>query len=198
LWLGQSGAKANQRWALSGLKLSKLDLISQEKLTSQLESGLLSSQGKASLDGETVSGNGSIDLNSLMLKATGSNKMTNIVADTLNQLKKLTINTDIAGTIDNLDLSFSSDLNKQIGAALLSNVSAEQQTKLNALKQKLNKKTEGMLGDNNRQLSQWLDWEKLADGDLGSINKLLEAKLSSVIDQKKDELKKKLFNKFLN
>jgi hypothetical protein len=55
-----------------------------------------------------------------------------------------------------------------------------------------------MLGDNNRQLSQWLDWEKLADGDLGSINKLLEAKLSSVIDQKKDELKKKLFNKFLN
>jgi uncharacterized protein (TIGR03545 family) len=198
LWLGQSGAKANQRWALSGLKLSNLDLISQEKLTSQLESGLLSSQGKASLDGETVSGNGSIDLNSLMLKATGSNKMTNIVADTLNQLKKLTINTDIAGTIDNLDLSFSSDLNKQIGAALLSNVSAEQQTKLNALKQKLNKKTEGMLGDNNRQLSQWLDWEKLADGDLGSINKLLEAKLSSVIDQKKDELKKKLFNKFLN
>ena len=123
--------------------------------------------------------------------------MTNIVADTLNQLKSLSINTDIGGTIGNLDLSFSSDLNKQIGSALLSNVGAEQQTKLNELKQKLNKKTEGMLGDNNHQLSQWLVWEKVADGDLSSINDLLEAKLNNVIDETKDKLKKKLFDKFL-
>jgi hypothetical protein len=32
--------------------------------------------------------------------------------------------------MDNLDLSFSSELNKQIGTALLSDVSAEQQAKL--------------------------------------------------------------------
>jgi hypothetical protein len=81
---------------------------------------------------------------------------------------------------------------------LLSNVGAKQQDKLDELNQKLNKKTENMLGDNNNQLSQWLDWEKLADGDLGSINTLLEAKLSSVIDDKKDDLKKKLFDKLLN
>jgi uncharacterized protein (TIGR03545 family) len=197
LWLSQSGAKAKQSWALSGLKLSELNLVSQEKLTSQLNSGLLSSTGKASLNGEAVSGDGSIDLKRLIIKATGTNKMTNIVADTLNQLKSLTINTDIGGTIGNLDLSFSSDLNKQIGSALLSNVGAEQQTKLNELKQKLNKKTEGMLGDNNHQLSQWLVWEKVADGDLSSINDLLEAKLNNVIDETKDKLKKKLFDKFL-
>jgi uncharacterized protein (TIGR03545 family) len=198
LWLGQSGAKVNQSWALSGLKLSELDLVSQEKLTSQLDSGFLSSTGKAALNGEAVSGDASIDLNSLIIKATGSNNMTNIVADTLNQLTNLSIDTDIGGTISNLDLSFSSDLNKQISAALLSNAGTEQQSKLNELKQKLNKKTEGMLGNDNSQLSQWLDWEKLADGDLGSINELLEAKLSSIVDEKKDELKKKLFDKFLN
>jgi uncharacterized protein (TIGR03545 family) len=198
LWLGQSGAKANQSWALSGLKLPELDLVSQEKLTSQLDSGLLSSTGKASLNGEAVSGDGSIDLKNLIIKATGSNNVTNIVAGTLNQLKKLTINTDISGTIGNLDLSFSSDLNKQIRGALLSNVSPEQQTKLNELKQKLNKKADGMLGDNNGQLTQWLDWEKLADGNLGSVNELLEAQLSSVIDEKKDKLKKKLFDKLFN
>ena len=198
LWLSQSGVKANQSWALSGLKLSGLDLVSQEKLSSQLDSGLLSSTGKAALNGEAVSGTGSIDLKQLIIKATGSNKMTNIVADTLNQLKKLTINTDIGGTIGDLDLSFSSDLNKQIGAALLSNVGTEQQAKLDELKQKLNKKTEGMLGENNSQLTQWLGWEKLAGGDLDSINELLEAKLSSVIEQKKGELQKKLFDKLLN
>jgi uncharacterized protein (TIGR03545 family) len=198
LWLSQSGTKANQNWALSGLKLSELDLVSQEKLTSQLDSGLLSSTGKAALNGEVASGFGSIDLKNLIIKAKGSNKMTNIVADTLNQLKSLTINTDIGGTIGNLDLSISSNLNTQIGGALLSNVGAKQQDKLDELNQKLNKKTENMLGDNNNQLSQWLDWEKLADGDLGSINTLLEAKLSSVIDDKKDDLKKKLFDKLLN
>jgi uncharacterized protein (TIGR03545 family) len=198
LWLSHSGDKANQNWTLSGLKLSELDLVSQEKLTSQLDSGLLSSTGRIALNGEAISGTGKIDLQSLVIIATGTNKITNIVANTLNQLKKLTINTDIGGTIGNLDLSFSSDLNKQIGGALLSNVSTEQQTKLDELKQKINKKTEGMLGDNNSQLSQWLDWEELADGDLGNINELLKAQFSSVIDEKKNELKKKIFDKLLN
>jgi len=198
LWLSPSGAKANQSWALSGLKLAEVSLVAQEKLTSQLDSGLLWSNGKVALNGETISGKGEIDLQNLIIKATGTNKMTNIVAKTLNQLNKLIINTDISGTIGNLDLSLSSDLNKQIGRALLSNVSTEQQTKLDELKQKLNKKTEGMLGDNNTQLAQWLDWEKLADGDLGSFNELLNAQFSRVIDEKKDELKKKIFDKLLN
>ena len=198
LWLSPSGAKANQSWTLSGLKLAEVSLVAQEKLTSQLDSGLLWSNGKVALNGETISGKGEIDLQNLIIKATGTNKMTNIVAKTLNQLNKLIINTDISGTIGNLDLSLSSDLNKQIGRALLSNVSTEQQTKLDELKQKLNKKTEGMLGDNNTQLAQWLDWEKLADGDLGSFNELLNAQFSRVIDEKKDELKKKIFDKLLN
>ena len=198
LWLSQSGARANQNWALSGLKLSKLGLVSQQKLSSQLHSGLLSSNGKAALSGETISGTGNINLQNLIIKAKGSDKITNIVADILNQLKTLTINTDINGTLGNIDLSFSSDLNKQIGAALLSNVSTEQQAKLDELKQKLNNKTQGMLGDNNIQLAQWLNWEKLADGDLGSINKLLETKISSLIEDNKDKLKKKFFDKLLN
>lgn len=198
LWLGETGAKMNQNWALSGLKLAEMDLVSQDKLTSQLNSGLLSSTGQATLDAGAISGKASIDLKSLIIQATGSNKMTNIVADTLNQLKNLTINSDISGTIDNIDLSFSSDLNKQIGGALLSNISTEQQTKLDELRQKLNQKTEGMLGEKNSQLSQWLDWEKLADGDLGKINKLLEAKLDSIVEQKKDELKKRLLDKLFN
>jgi uncharacterized protein (TIGR03545 family) len=198
LWLDQSGVKANQNWALSGLKLSSLALVSQEKLTSQLDSGLLSSSGKAALNGEIVSGTSNIDFQKLIIKAKGSNKITNIVAETLNQLKKLTINTDISGTVDNLNLSLSSNLNKQFGAALLSNVSTEKKAKLDELKQKLNNKTEGVMGTNNNQLDQWLDWEKIADGDLGSINELLETKISGLVDSNKNKLKDKLFEKLFN
>ena len=196
-WLGKTAVKADQNWVLSGLKLSALDLVSQDKLTSQLNSGMLSSSGKAALNGEVISGKANIDLNNLNIQATGTNKITNIVANTLNQLTKLTINSDISGTISDIDLSFSSDLNQQIGEVLLSNISAEQQAKLDQLQQKLNQKSAAILGEKNGQLTQWLDWEKLANGDLDNINKLLEAKLSSIVDNKKDELIKQFFDKVL-
>ena len=198
LWLDQSGIKANQNWVLSGLKLSSLALVSQKKLTSQLDSGLLSSSGKAALNGKIISGTSNIDFQKLIIKAKGSNKIANIVAETLNQLKKLTVNTEISGTVDNINLSLSSNLNKQIGAALLSNVSTEKKAKLDELNQKLNNITEDVMETNNNQLAQWLDWEKIANGDLDSINDLLETRITGLVDSNKDKLKNKLFDKLFN
>lgn len=199
LWLSDAnGAKAQQTWALDGLTLSDLGLVDQEKISGELKSGLVSSTGSMSLAGDVLSGKGLVDLQQLLINATGSNKITNIVADTLNQLKELTLTTDIAGTLGDLDLSIGSDLNQQIGGALLANVSTEQQEKLDELKQKLNLQTSEVLGEGNDQYQQLLDWEKLADGDLSSIDSLLEAKLDSLVDQKKDEAKDKLLNKLFN
>ncbi|MEP1555002.1 MAG: TIGR03545 family protein [Paraglaciecola sp.] len=199
LWLSDAnGAKAQQSWALDGLTLSDLGLIDQEKISGELKSGLVSSTGSISLVGEVLSGKGLVDLQQLLINATGSNKITNIVADTLNQLKDLTLTTDIAGTLGDLDLSIGSDLNQQIGGALLSNIGAEQQEQLDELKQKLNSQTSEVLGEGNGQYQKLLDWEKLADGDLSSIDSLLEAKLDSLVDQKKDEAKDKILNKLFN
>ncbi|MEP1384896.1 MAG: TIGR03545 family protein [Paraglaciecola sp.] len=199
LWLSDAnGAKAQQSWALDGLTLSDLGLIDQEKISGELKSGLVSSTGSMSLVGEVLSGKGLVDLQQLLINATGSNKITNIVADTLNQLKDLTLTTDIAGTLGDLDLSIGSDLNQQIGGALLSNIGAEQQEQLDELKQKLNSQTSEVLGEGNGQYQKLLDWEKLADGDLSSIDSLLEAKLDSLVDQKKDEAKDKILNKLFN
>ncbi|MFT2089814.1 TIGR03545 family protein [Paraglaciecola sp. 2405UD69-4] len=199
LWFSDTnGAKAKQSWALDGLTLSDLALVNQDKITSQLNSGLLSSSGNLSLTGETLSGKGLVDLQQLLIDAAGTNKITNIVADTLNQLTKLTLTTDIAGTLGDLDLSIGSDLNQQIGGALLSNISSEQQEKLDELQQKLNAQTSGVLGEGNEQFQQLLDWEQLADGDLSSVNSMLEAKLDSLVEQKKDEAKDKILNKLFN
>ncbi|MEP2650517.1 MAG: TIGR03545 family protein [Paraglaciecola sp.] len=199
LWLSDaSGTKAQQTWALDGLTLSDLDLVDQDKISGVLKSGIVSSTGSVSLVGDALSGKSLIDLQQLFIDATGNNKITYVIADTLNQLKELTLNTDIAGTFGDLDLSINSDLNQQIGNALISNVSAEQQDKLEELKQKLNSQTTGVLGEGNEQYQQLLDWEKFADGDLSSIDSLLEAKLDSLVDQKKDEAKDKLLNKLFN
>jgi uncharacterized protein (TIGR03545 family) len=194
-WLSERGAKAQQKWDLKGLKLADLNLLEQEKLSSTLQKGLLSSTGSVAIKQNLISGNAVVDLKELALSATGSNNLTEVIAETLTQLRNLIINTEVGGTLGDLDLAFSSDLDKQLGAAMLTNLSGDQKGKLAELKQKLSAKIAGPLGDSDGQMTQWLDWEKLADGDLGSINELLESKMGSVVDDKKDELKDKLKDK---
>lgn len=194
-WLRDSGIKAQQNWRLSALKLDDIELVDQEKLSGKLLKGLLSSNGDVSVENNVVSGVGIIELAGLTLQSEGSNKMTKIIADTLNQLKALTINTDVRGAIGELDLSFSSDLNQQLGSALLANVGKEEQGKLDQLKSKLNAQMQKALGTQDTQLSEWLDWEKLAEGDMNSLEDMLNSKMNSVVDNKKQELSDKLKEK---
>lgn len=194
-WLKENGILAQQNWQLAGLKLDNIDLVNQDKLSSKLLSGLMSSNGSIKVKENAVNGDGVINLTSLTMQAQGSNKMTNIVANTLNQLEQLSINSGVGGVIGDLDLSFSSDLNRQLGSALLANIGKEEQGKLDELKAKLNTQMQAALGSQDAQLGEWLDWEKLADGDISSLEGMLNSKMNSAIDNKKDELKDKLKGK---
>lgn len=194
-WLKENGILAQQNWQLAGLKLDNIDLVNQDKLSSKLLSGLMSSNGSIKVKENAVNGDGVINLTSLTMQAQGSNKMTNIVANTLNQLEQLSINSGVGGVIGDLDLSFSSDLNRQLGSALLANIGKEEQGKLDELKAKLNTQMQAALGSQDAQLDEWLDWEKLADGDISSLEGMLNSKMNNAIDNKKDELKDKLKGK---
>jgi uncharacterized protein (TIGR03545 family) len=194
-WLKENGILAQQNWQLAGLKLDNIDLVNQDKLSSKLLTGLMSSNGSIKVKENTVIGDGVINLTSLTMQAQGSNKMTNIVANTLNQLEQLSINSDVGGVIGDLDLSFSSDLNRQLGSALLANIGKEEQGKLDELKDKLKAQMQAALGSQDAQLDEWLDWEKLAEGDIDSLEDLLNSKMNNAIDSKKDELKDKLKGK---
>jgi uncharacterized protein (TIGR03545 family) len=194
-WVHPSGVDAQQKWQLAGLKLNDINLLNQEKLSSTLQSGLLSSNGSVKVAANQVSGGGELNLAQLTMQATGSNKMTNIIAKTLSQLTQLKLDSQVSGVIGDLDLNFSSDLNKQLGSALINNISADQQGKLDELKAKLDGQMQGVLGSQEGQLSEWLDWEKLADGNVSGLDALLNEKLNSVVDAKKDALKDKLKDK---
>lgn len=194
-WLKENGILAQQNWQLAGLKLDNIDLVNQDKLSSKLLTGLMSSNGSIKVKENAVNGDGVINLTSLTMQAQGSNKMTNIVANTLNQLEQLSINSGVGGVIGDLDLSFSSDLNRQLGSALLANIGKEEQGKLDELKAKLNTQMQAALGSQDAQLDEWLDWDKLADGDISSLEGMLNSKMNNAIDNKKDELKDKLKGK---
>ena len=194
-WLKDKGIDAQQHWQLAGLKLDNLTLVEQDKLSSKLLKGLLSSTGDINVKQNSITGGGAIDLAELNLQASGSNKITRIIADTLMQTKQLKIDSKVAGQIGALDVSFSSDLNKQLGSALLASVGKEEQAKLDELKQKLDSKMQSALGTQDSQYSQWLDWENLADADMNSLEEMLNAKMNNVLDSKKEALKDKLKGK---
>ncbi|TDF38314.1 TIGR03545 family protein [Alteromonadaceae bacterium M269] len=195
LWIDDLGIKANQAWQLAGLALQPSDMVKEDKLSVALTSALLNSAGKLSINQNILDGTGKIDLGSLQLDAQGSNKLTNIIADSLNQLSDLSIDTDISGNLSSPSLGFKSDLDKKLSQAISGSVSKEAQAKLGELQAKLDKQAGDAIGTNDQQLAQLVNWEQLADGNLSSIDGLLKSKLDSVVDKKKDELKEKLLKK---
>lgn len=194
-WLKAQGVDAKQNWQLVGLSLRDMPLLQQKKLQSELQKGLLSSSGKLAVAGSQLDGAGNIDLSQLSIEAKGENRMTNVIASTLSGLQNLTLDTQIGGSVQQPDLSVSSNLDSQLGNALLSNLGGDEKARLDELKQKLNDKIAGPLGQSGEQMNQLLDWQQLADGNLNSIEEMLNAKFKGALDKKKDELADKLKGK---
>ena len=189
------GLTASQDWDLQGIKLKQLALVKEQKLTTQIETALMASSGRLSINNDQLTGLAQIDFEQLKMRAQGTNNFTQVVAQTLASLNTLNIQTDISGTVDSPRLSFNSDLDKQLGKGLISNLSDDQQGKLNQLKEKLDKQVQDVLGEKNKQLSQWIDWEELAKGDLDNVESMLASQFNSVLEQQKDKLKDKLRDK---
>ncbi|WP_438864722.1 TIGR03545 family protein [Neptunicella sp.] len=194
-WLATSGIKANQDWALQGVKLNSLTLAEKGKLTSTLTSAVLASSGKLSIKDNVLDGMGSINLADLVITSEGENKLTKIIADSLRQLNNLKMNAKIDGNINAPNFALDSDLDNQIAKSLTANVSGKAKQKLDELQQKLDAKANGPLAQSNSQLNQLLDWEKLADGNLNGIEEMLGSQLNNVVDKKKQQLKDKLKDK---
>ena len=173
----------------------QLALVKEQKLTTQIETALMASSGRLSINNDQLTGLAQIDFKQLKMRAQGTNNFTQVVAQTLTSLNTLNIQTDISGTVDSPRLSFNSDLDKQLGKGLISNLSDDQQGKLNQLKKKLDKQVQDVLGEKNKQLSQWIDWEELAKGDLDNVESMLASQFNSVLEQQKDKLKDKLRDK---
>ena len=187
--------QGSQNWDLKGVALDNIDLLSEQKLTTQLLKGLLNSQGQVAVNNGMLQGDGKIDLRDLSIRATGTNNVTQVIAETLNGLSALQIATALSGAVEHPKINFSSDLDKRIAQAMLANLSGDQKSKLNELKTKLSGKISGPLAKYSEQMGQFGDWESLADGNLTSVNDMLNAKLKGLLDSEKDKIKDKLKDK---
>jgi hypothetical protein len=143
-----------------------------------------------------LTGSGTVDLQQLVMQATGESDTTKVIAKALQSLSSLNMDMFLDGTLSNPNFKIKSDLDNQLANMALSELTASQQDKLDELNEKLNAMIgneqsliSGELGDISSMLSA-------AQGDSAAIEELLKSKLNNVVEQQKNKLFDKLKGKF--
>lgn len=142
-----------------------------------------------------LDGSGTVDLTKLTMAATGSDSLTNAIASLLDSLQQLDMTMNIGGSLSAPNFGFSSDLDRQLANAALSSLSTSQQDKLN----ELNNKLQDMVGSQDDNLASELGnistWMSATQGDEAALQELLQATFKNAVEQHKDKLLNKLFDK---
>ncbi len=189
------GVHGQQKWQLQGVVLEQLGLSNNPKLSALLQTGLLSSNGQLTVAANALEGAGDIQLSQLTIDAQGSNKLTNAIASALNDLSLVTLRSDIAGSLTSPSFDLASDLDNQLATALTASLGSEAKAKLERLQQSLDERAAATLGPTSQGLTQWLDFETVANGDLGNLEEMLKSQMQDQLDKKKQQLKDKLTDK---
>ncbi|MCW8109314.1 TIGR03545 family protein [Alteromonas ponticola] len=194
-WLDDEGVDAQQRWSLEGIEMKGIAFVQAEKLSALLQTAMLASTGHFKVENNAVSGTSAVKLSDLAMQAEGKNQLTSSIANVLQQLNQLNLNIDFSGKVDDPEFSIRSDLDNQFAQLALAELTASQQDKLAELKQKLaskvateQKQTSSVLKDIDKML-------EIAQGNSDTLQALLQAQLSNVIEKHKDKLLDKLKDK---
>ncbi|SMF05765.1 TIGR03545 family protein [Alteromonadaceae bacterium Bs31] len=197
-WMGEEGIDAKQSWTLNALQLKQLPLEFDQVISGELQQALMDSAGSLSIKKGMLDGAGTINLNSLSLDAKGENKLGKAVADMLKTLDTLAMSANIGGEILSPSLSLSSDLDSKLGDMLSSKLGEEGEKRMAELDARLSKLAGEQLGSSGEKVTEWQEWQDMAQGKSNSIEKMMKAEVDSALDKEKDkledELRKRLFN----
>lgn len=195
-YIDGEGVDASQQWSLAGVNMADIPLSGNESLSAVLTSALMKTAGSMQITDNKLTGSGTVDLQQLVMQATGESDTTKVIAKALQSLSSLNMDMFLEGTLSNPDFKIKSDLDNQLANMALSELTESQQDKLDELDQKLNAMIgneqsliSGELGDVSSMLSA-------AQGDSAAIEELLKSKLNNVVEQQKNKLFDKLKGKF--
>ena len=195
-WIDSSGVDASQVWSLAGVNMSNVAFSGNDTLDAVLTSALMTTTGSMKVTDNTLTGTGDVDLQALVMEATGSSDVTSAIANALQSLSSLSMTMLLDATLSNPNFNIKSDLDNKLAQAALSQLTASQQDKLDELNNKLNSMISneqsllsGELVDVNSMLSA-------AQGDSEALQALLQTQLNSVVEQQKNKLFDKLKGKF--
>jgi len=194
-WIDESGVDASQVWELAGVNMSNIPVSGNETLNAVMKTALMATTGSMEVVDNKLSGNGKVNLQELVMEATGTSDVTSAIASALQSLSSLSMTMLLDGTLANPGFNIKSDLDNKLAQAAISQLTASQQDKLDELNTKLNAMVareqdalSGELVDINSMLSA-------AQGDSGALQELLQSQLSSVVEEQKNKLFDKLKGK---
>ena len=195
-YIDGEGVDASQKWSLAGVNMADIPLSGNDSLSAVLTSALMKTAGSMQIIDNKLTGSGTVDLQQLVMQATGESDTTKVIAKALQSLSSLNMDMFLDGTLSNPNFKIKSDLDNQLANMALSELTASQQDKLDELNEKLNAMIgneqsliSGELGDISSMLSA-------AQGDSAAIEELLKSKLNNVVEQQKNKLFDKLKGKF--
>ena len=143
-----------------------------------------------------LTGSGDIDLQQLVMEATGTSDVTSTIAKALQTLTSLNMEMLLDGTLSNPSFNLKSDLDNKLASAALSQLTDSQKEKLDELNAKLN----SMVSEQQSLLSsEIVDVNSMisaAQGDNEALQELMQAQLNNMVEQQKNKLLDKLKGKF--
>jgi len=194
-WIDESGVDASQVWELAGVNMSNIPVSGNETLNAVMKTALMATTGSMEVVDNQLSGNGKVNLQELVMEATGTSDVTSAIASALQSLSSLSMTMLLDGTLANPGFNIKSDLDNKLAQAAISQLTASQQDKLDELNAKLN----AMVASEQDALSSELvdvnSMLSAAQGDSGALQELLQSQLSSVVEEQKNKLFDKLKGK---
>lgn len=194
-WIDSDGVDASQVWSLAGVTMSDIPFTGNEALNAVLKSALMQTNGSMKVTNNQLTGSGEVDLEQLVMEATGTSDVTSAIASALQTLSSLNMTMLLDGTLANPDFNLKSDLDNKLAKAALSQLTASQQDKLDELNSKLN----AMVSNEQSLLSNELvdvnSMLSAAQGDSAALQELLQAQLNDVVEEQKSKLFDKLKSK---
>ena len=194
-WIDGNGVDASQVWQLAGVNMQNIPFSGNEALNAVLKTALMKTNGSMKVTDNMLSGTGEVDLQQLVMEATGTSDITSAIASALQTLTSLNMTMLLDGTLSNPGFNLKSDLDNKLAKAALGQLTASQQDKLDELNSKLNSMISnqqslltGELVDVNSMISA-------AQGDSAALQELLQAQLNNVVEQQKNKLFDKLKSK---
>lgn len=194
-WIDGNGVDASQVWQLAGVNMQNIPFSGNEALNAVLKTALMKTNGSMKVTDNMLSGTGEVDLQQLVMEATGTSDITSAIASALQTLTSLNMTMLLDGTLSNPGFNLKSDLDNKLAKAALGQLTASQQDKLDELNSKLN----SMIGNQQSLLTgELVDVNSMisaAQGDSAALQELLQAQLNNVVEQQKNKLFDKLKSK---
>ena len=126
------------------------------------------------------------------VSSSGDSVLAKEISSVLADIDAIAMRVELSGTLRQPGVAISSDLDGALNRAVLGRFKEKQKQWEAKLKAGLDKKLSTYVADNKKRLGYFSDQDALLEGNLDSINSMLDEKLDSFVEQQHKEVKEKV------